>query len=49
MLDPAWEKLAMELANVPDVQLSSTLACIVDSQKIDLSKKADVFVGEDTR
>ncbi|XP_039275740.1 phosphoacetylglucosamine mutase isoform X2 [Nilaparvata lugens] len=49
MLEPAWEELATDLANVADDQLDAVVGQIADSQHIDLSKTGSVFIGRDTR
>ena len=49
MLEMAWEKLATELANVPNEELGQVLGKIIQDFNIDISIPAKVVYGRDTR
>ncbi|CAL8115036.1 unnamed protein product [Orchesella dallaii] len=49
MLEPAWEVLATEIANLPDEKLSERIVSLIETSKIDLSTRSSVIVGRDTR
>jgi phosphoacetylglucosamine mutase len=50
MLDQAWEEYAIWLANAANAtELASVLVKIIEVTGLDLSSKANVIVGRDTR
>ncbi|ODM96805.1 Phosphoacetylglucosamine mutase [Orchesella cincta] len=49
MLEPAWEVLATEIANLPDDKLSESIVSLIEKSNIDLSTRSSVIVGRDTR
>ncbi|XP_053619559.1 phosphoacetylglucosamine mutase isoform X2 [Plodia interpunctella] len=49
MLEESWEEIATRLANVSDNDLESTTAEIIKQVNADMSLKASVFIGMDTR
>lgn len=49
MLEKRWEDIATTVANVSDVDLEAEIIKVIESEKIDNSIKAKVFVGMDTR
>lgn len=49
MLEQNWESIATKLANVDDKSLENEIASIIEKYKIDLTIKAPVYVGMDTR
>ncbi|XP_030023851.2 phosphoacetylglucosamine mutase [Manduca sexta] len=49
MLEQSWEEIATRLANVSDNDLESTTAEIIKQVNADMSLKASVFIGMDTR
>lgn len=49
MLDPSWEVIATELANVTDQELEEQVAKIIRENNIDVSSSSNVFVGMDNR
>nr|XP_002119184.1 phosphoacetylglucosamine mutase [Ciona intestinalis] len=49
MLTQSWEELATSLANVTNDELIKEMKKIVDSQNIQLSNEASVFIARDTR
>ncbi|RXG51983.1 Phosphoacetylglucosamine mutase [Armadillidium vulgare] len=49
MLAVDWESHATRLANVPEDKIGEVLQSIINSNSIDMSQKAIVFVGRDTR
>lgn len=49
MLEPDWEVIATELANVEDEQIESNIKKVIQQFKIDMDKNATVFIGRDTR
>ncbi|XP_013185087.2 phosphoacetylglucosamine mutase [Amyelois transitella] len=49
MLEESWEEIATRLANVSDNDLESTTVEIIKQVNADMSLKASVFIGMDTR
>lgn len=49
MLEQSWEEIATRLANVSDNDLESTTEQVIREVKADMSLKASVFIGMDTR
>ncbi|CAH2096962.1 unnamed protein product [Euphydryas editha] len=49
MLEQSWEEIATRLANVSDNDLESTTGEIIKQVNADMSLKASVFIGMDTR
>ncbi|XP_076470060.1 phosphoacetylglucosamine mutase-like [Babylonia areolata] len=49
MMQPAWEKYATQLANVTDKGISSILASIIETEKIDTSLTGKIYMAKDTR
>ncbi|XP_039760781.1 phosphoacetylglucosamine mutase [Pararge aegeria] len=49
MLEQSWEEVATRLANVSDNDLESTTGEIIKEVNADMSLKASVFIGMDTR
>ncbi|XP_059047823.1 phosphoacetylglucosamine mutase [Achroia grisella] len=49
MLEQSWEEIATRLANVSDNDLESTTGQIIKQVNADMSLKASVFIGMDTR
>ncbi|VVC98671.1 unnamed protein product [Leptidea sinapis] len=49
MLEQSWEEIATRLANVSDNDLESTTGEIIKEVNADMSLKASVFIGMDTR
>lgn len=49
MLESSWEKIATDLANVPDTELIQCLKKIVNEQNINEDAPAMVIIGRDTR
>ncbi|XP_024935454.1 phosphoacetylglucosamine mutase isoform X2 [Cephus cinctus] len=49
MLEASWEKIATELANVNDSDISSTVQRIISEQNISINTPASVIIGRDTR
>lgn len=49
MLEEEWEALATKLANVSDNDLEATTMEIIQEVKADMTLKASVFIGMDTR
>ncbi|XP_017883670.1 phosphoacetylglucosamine mutase [Ceratina calcarata] len=49
MLEPAWEQIVTNLANVNDSNLISTIQQIIKERNIDMSVNATVITGRDTR
>lgn len=49
MLEKSWEQIATDLVNVSDDELEAQITQIVETYKIDLTTKAHVFIGWDTR
>nr|QBG82659.1 N-phosphoacetylglucosamine mutase [Heortia vitessoides] len=49
MLEQSWEEIATRLANVSDNDLESTTEQIIKQVNADMSLKASVFIGMDTR
>ncbi|CAG5013922.1 unnamed protein product [Parnassius apollo] len=49
MLEQSWEEIATRLANVSDNDLESTTAQVIKEVNADMSLKAAVFIGMDTR
>lgn len=49
MLEASWEKIATEIANVPDSELVQTLRRIAQEHGIEEGAEARVVVGRDTR
>lgn len=49
MLEKSWEQIATDLVNVSDDDLEAEIAKIVEAHNIDLTTKAYVFIGWDTR
>ncbi|XP_045455505.1 phosphoacetylglucosamine mutase [Melitaea cinxia] len=49
MLEGSWEEIATRLANVSDNDLESTTGEIIKQVNADMSLKASVFIGMDTR
>lgn len=49
MLEQSWEEVATKLANVSDNELEATTEEIVNRFKVDMTLKASVYVGMDTR
>lgn len=49
MLEPAWEQVATNLANVNDSDLILTIQQIIKERNIDMSVNATVITGRDTR
>ncbi|CAB3227680.1 unnamed protein product [Arctia plantaginis] len=49
MLEQSWEEIATRLANVSDNDLESTTEQVIKQVNADMSLKASVFIGMDTR
>ncbi|CAK1594573.1 unnamed protein product [Parnassius mnemosyne] len=49
MLEQSWEEIATRLANVSDNDLESTTEQVIKEVNADMSLKASVFIGMDTR
>lgn len=49
MLEQSWEEIATRLANVSDNELESTTGQVINEVNADMSLKASVFIGMDTR
>lgn len=49
MLEQSWEEIATRLANVSDNELESTTGQVIKEVNADMSLKASVFIGMDTR
>lgn len=49
MLEASWEKIATNLANVADADVSSTIQNIIKIHEIDENATATVIIGRDTR
>ncbi|XP_047539705.1 phosphoacetylglucosamine mutase [Vanessa atalanta] len=49
MLEQSWEEIATRLANVSDNDLESTTAEIIKQVNSDMTLKASVYIGMDTR
>lgn len=49
MLEQSWEEIATRLANVSDNELESTTGQVIKKVNADMSLKASVFIGMDTR
>ncbi|XP_005181704.1 phosphoacetylglucosamine mutase [Musca domestica] len=49
MLDPSWEVIATDLANVTDQELEEQVAKIIKENNIDVSSSSNVYVGMDNR
>lgn len=49
MLEPSWERIATDLANVSDNDLQAQIAKIIAEQRIDIGSASCVFVGMDNR
>ncbi|KAL0860987.1 hypothetical protein ABMA27_009516 [Loxostege sticticalis] len=49
MLEGSWEEIATRLANVSDNDLESTTGQVIKQVGADMSLKASVFIGMDTR
>ncbi|XP_063834561.1 phosphoacetylglucosamine mutase [Ostrinia nubilalis] len=49
MLEQSWEEIATRLANVSDNDLESTTGEVIKQVGADMSLKASVFIGMDTR
>lgn len=49
MLEPSWERIATDLANVSDQELQAQIAKIIEEQRIDIGSASCVFVGMDNR
>lgn len=49
MLEQSWEKLATDLANAADNNLTKVIDNIIQDEKIDMNIPASVFLGRDTR
>lgn len=49
MLTATWEGFATQLANTEQEELLTALTDIIEKEGIDMSQKANVFVGKDTR
>ncbi|KAL4708600.1 hypothetical protein ACJJTC_014208 [Scirpophaga incertulas] len=49
MLEQSWEEIATRLANVSDNDLESTTAEVIKQVNADMSLKASVYIGMDTR
>ncbi|XP_059216395.1 phosphoacetylglucosamine mutase [Stomoxys calcitrans] len=49
MLDPSWEVIATELANVTDQELEAQVGKIIRENNIDVSSSSNVYVGMDNR
>ncbi|KAM3960648.1 phosphoglucomutase 3-like protein nst [Aphomia sociella] len=49
MLEQSWEEIATRLANVSDNDLEATTGQVIKQVNADMSLKASVFIGMDTR
>lgn len=49
MLSPTWEDYATLVANAKEEDLVAALKKVIEKEKIDMSQRASVFVGRDTR
>lgn len=49
MLSPTWEDYATLVANAEEGDLVAALQEVIEKEGIDVSRKASVFVGRDTR
>ncbi|XP_062860617.1 phosphoacetylglucosamine mutase [Trichomycterus rosablanca] len=49
MITPAWEDYATQLANAEQEALCTALKDIIERETINMSEKASVFIGRDTR